>query len=125
MMRKALQKTKKHSEAAKSWGQRRTISVPKGADPNAIIKKEVIKVPGVDGIKGPTTPQNIKPIKDTRSTHSVRSVQPYVVSSRLLSCFCESCLLDGVDCQWTSLTGPWKVSNLKVKPRKPRGMFTV
>lgn len=60
---KALQKTKKHSEAAKSWGQRRTISVPKGADPNAIIKKEVIKVPGVDGIKGPTTPQTIKPIK--------------------------------------------------------------
>lgn len=61
---KALQKTKQHSQAAQGWGQRRTISVPKGVDPNKLIKKKVIKVPSVEGIKSATTtPTNVTPVR--------------------------------------------------------------
>lgn len=60
---KALNQTKQHTNKAAGWGERRTIKVPAGADPNQIIKKEVLQVPGVTGINGPTTPKSVNPIK--------------------------------------------------------------
>ena len=60
---RALQKTKQHSKAAERWGEKRTVPVPKGEDPNQLIKKELLQVPGVEGIKGAVTPKKVNPIK--------------------------------------------------------------
>ena len=60
---RALQKTKEHSQAAQRWGEKRTLSVPAGQDPNQLIQKELLHVPGVVGIDGPTTPKNVNPIQ--------------------------------------------------------------
>lgn len=63
---KALEKTKEHSSSVVNWGEPRRVLVPKGADPNAFIQAEMIKVPEVDGkfIDGPKTVNsaNITPI---------------------------------------------------------------
>lgn len=60
---KALNQTKEHTDKASGWGERRTISVPKGQDPNKVIQEKLIHVPGVSGIDGPTTPRSVEPIK--------------------------------------------------------------
>ncbi|MEZ4487346.1 MAG: tetratricopeptide repeat protein [Cyanobacteriota/Melainabacteria group bacterium] len=60
---KALNQTKEHTDKASGWGERRTISVPKGQDPNKVIQEKLIHVPGVSGIDGPTTPRSVQPIK--------------------------------------------------------------
>lgn len=47
---KALEQTKKHSEAVQGWGERRTVEIPSGADPQRVIETELKKVPPIDEI---------------------------------------------------------------------------
>lgn len=62
---KALNQTKEHTNKATGWGERRTVPVPKGVDPNTVINKEAIRVPSVKGIDSPTTTVNAEPIRVT------------------------------------------------------------
>lgn len=50
---KALEKTKEHSKAVEGWGERRTVEVPSGADPQKVIETELKKVPPIDEIGVP------------------------------------------------------------------------
>ena len=54
---------------------------------------------------------HLKPLNSTRQQHCVRSVQPYVVSYRERSCFCDKCLAGG--CTKSDITGAWKIMNLQ------------
>lgn len=47
---KALEQTKKHSEAVQGWGERRTVEIPSGIDPQKVIETELKKVPPIDEI---------------------------------------------------------------------------
>lgn len=47
-------KTKAHSEAAEKWGEVRSVDVPKGVSPDAIIEKEALKAPGIMGMDSGT-----------------------------------------------------------------------
>lgn len=50
----ALMKTKAHSDAAAKWGEVRSVDVPQGVSPDAIIEKEVLKAPGIMGMEAGT-----------------------------------------------------------------------
>lgn len=63
---KALEKTKEHSEAVQNWGERRTVEVPVGTDPQKIIETELKKVPPIDEI-GVIKP-NSAPAKTSQTT---------------------------------------------------------
>jgi len=47
---KALEQTKEHSKAVEGWGERRTVEIPQGTDPQKIIETELKKVPPIDEI---------------------------------------------------------------------------
>lgn len=47
---KALEQTKQHSDMVQDWGERRTVEVPKGADPQQVIEKELKKIPPITEI---------------------------------------------------------------------------
>ncbi len=67
-----LMRTQEHSKAASSWGEPRRIEVPKGANPDQVIQKELIKVPGLMGLDtGSPDPSKVEPIKvETAVEHS-------------------------------------------------------
>jgi len=64
---KALEKTKEHSEAVQNWGERRTVEVPVGTDPQKIIETELKKVPPIDEI-GVIKPNSTPAAKTSQTT---------------------------------------------------------
>lgn len=64
---KALEKTKEHSEAVQNWGERRTVEVPVGTDPQKIIETELKKVPPIDEI-GVIKPNSAPTTKTSQTT---------------------------------------------------------
>jgi tetratricopeptide (TPR) repeat protein len=64
---KALEKTKEHSEAVQNWGERRTVEVPAGTDPQKIIETELKKVPPIDEI-GVVKPNSAPAAKTSTGT---------------------------------------------------------
>ncbi len=59
-----LMRTQEHSKAASTWGEPRRIDVPKGANPDQVIQKELIKVPGLMGLDtGSPDPAKVEPIR--------------------------------------------------------------
>lgn len=62
-----------------------------------------------------------KPMKNTQKLHCVKSVQPYVVSSRERSCFCEDCeKSQNLTCPYFHLVGEWSLQELKPMKTKKR-----
>lgn len=53
---KVFQTTQQHSKAVKDWGERRTVTIPSGVDPNSVIQKELLKVPALVGAGEGLTP---------------------------------------------------------------------
>lgn len=47
---RALEQTKRHSDQSQAWGERRTVEVPKGVDPQKVIEAETRKITPIDVI---------------------------------------------------------------------------
>ncbi|XP_062621147.1 uncharacterized protein LOC134282769 [Saccostrea cucullata] len=64
----------------------------------------------------------VKTVKQCRSLFSFRGIQQYIVTARERSCFCDACIgvTEDSECQFASLTGDWKVYNLKIRNQRQR-----
>ena len=54
-----------------------------------------------------------KALKGSRTLHAVRGQEPYTISSRERSCFCESCIQEEGACLNNEVCGAWTVNQLK------------
>ncbi|XP_062593374.1 uncharacterized protein LOC134254851 [Saccostrea cucullata] len=91
------------------------LSLPKGGvdQDHSHTKRQFFYVKKTDVNRNLPERTNVKQLKDTRNYHCIRSVQPYGISVRERSCFCEGCLGEGDPCVNFDITGPWTVVNLK------------
>ena len=99
-----------------------TLSLPKSSVSNDIAththaKRTFIKVNEGEISREQARLKDIKCIPQTRSTHQYRGIQPYIVTVRERSCFCEECVIGEGTCQNEHIVGRWNVHNLKIKRR--------
>lgn len=67
-----------------------------------------------------------KTLQGTRSLHCVRGHNPYIVSCRERSCFCQPCITSEGVCENEEFVGPWRMVNLKVlRQRRARGKSVI
>jgi len=95
------------------------LSLPRQGTDHSHTKRRFMYVDVADVNRNRPERTQTKALKDTHKIHCVKGVQPFVVSSRERSCFCNGCRGDGI-CEHQDLTGPWTVTHLRPPKRRNR-----